>query len=890
MMTPAISSVYLFKMIKDASSNANILAITFRIPPVIASDTPLHVYFLTSICQYRHLDGSIYSYHEVDLKRFVSLAIFVISILIPGCRIYERVVSKQFKLVSVQKHDLSMTNIVFADLNNDNIDEVVSSDSNQGKYFSIYIGDSTGKIFSQINLRHEIQTIRVLSNPKDNKSWLFYSFNDGENVRLMSSHYTWGRESKREDKRFAPIARIFREGENKNSIWNGQFYPEFIRDTDGDGREELVCRALCGFQANPRGLVVFDFETGELEWYYRIPSNINSILFDDFDGNGDEEFIFATVAVKNTEMVLNGIDDMNGYIVVLDRFGKLIWQDQHFPGYGEGFLETKVNNTSGMRDIYRTIVTWGAMEYNNSVSIMNFTGKKLVKKKGLDLAKTLERSQLHGFMEPMDRDGSEQVFLLDKERGLIVMDETLSPIKHKYKGFVKYIWDVRDLDLNGDKEYLLETEDGYFEILDHKLRVRARIKSPEPAEPNIRLMTFSPGFGKDARVALCSPTITYYYDIVNYPIYRLIDDTLKAYVWYICVALILSMIFTLWLYKSRTKVYQTATNDIELGFLIVRGKDRIVFASRYVRNLILTNMEDESIPSFRSLKQYLPNVYIALMEMLRAGERSTHLKLRIHIGKLDEDFKCTITKRSPFLATYLIILSPVTYHEDGVKEKLEWADIARRLSHNVRRHITNVVLAMEPLTDKCSHDEKTSRYLELIRNEVELIRVFTHSFQRFTELEDYDLKVQDVIPIVDHCLNHTPIPANIHLMCNWGETPIPALIEPIRLEEAVSNIINNAIEAMQGGGVLHIGIKSFDKQGAGPDNQSVLIEIEDNGYGIPSIYLEDIYKPFFTTKQSGTGIGIPESHKIIKSMHGNLQIQSSEGVGTTVSIWLKGHE
>jgi len=68
----------------------------------------------------------------------------------------------------------------------------------------------------------------------------------------------------------------------------------------------------------------------------------------------------------------------------------------------------------------------------------------------------------------------------------------------------------------------------------------------------------------------------------------------------------------------------------------------------------------------------------------------------------------------------------------------------------------------------------------------------------------------------------------------------------------------------------------------------VLIEIEDTGIGIPTKYLEDIWKPFFTTNQSGTGIGIPETKKIIDSMGGLMNIQSEEKVGTVVSIWLKG--
>ncbi|MDZ4121064.1 MAG: ATP-binding protein, partial [Candidatus Cloacimonadaceae bacterium] len=55
-------------------------------------------------------------------------------------------------------------------------------------------------------------------------------------------------------------------------------------------------------------------------------------------------------------------------------------------------------------------------------------------------------------------------------------------------------------------------------------------------------------------------------------------------------------------------------------------------------------------------------------------------------------------------------------------------------------------------------------------------------------------------------------------------------------------------------------------------------------------YLKEIWQPFFTMKQDGTGIGLPETRKIIESMHGCIDIQSEPGVGTVASIWLKGTE
>jgi len=225
--------------------------------------------------------------------------------------------------------------------------------------------------------------------------------------------------------------------------------------------------------------------------------------------------------------------------------------------------------------------------------------------------------------------------------------------------------------------------------------------------------------------------------------------------------------------------------------------------------------------------------------------------------------------------------------EDGyLQDRMQWADTARRLSHHVRRHITNIILSLDSL--KGDPDPSRQEYYQIIRSEIDKVRVFTHSFQRFTELKDYDLKLQDIIPSIEHALARTRLPENISLVKSWDLSSVEAFIEPIRFEEAITNVLNNALEAMPEGGTLHIMIKKMPPNLATEDSRRILIEIEDNGKGIPAKYLEDIWKPFFTTNQSGTGIGIPETKKIIDSMGGSMDIQSEEGMGTTVTFWLKG--
>jgi signal transduction histidine kinase len=88
----------------------------------------------------------------------------------------------------------------------------------------------------------------------------------------------------------------------------------------------------------------------------------------------------------------------------------------------------------------------------------------------------------------------------------------------------------------------------------------------------------------------------------------------------------------------------------------------------------------------------------------------------------------------------------------------------------------------------------------------------------------------------------------------------------------------NAVEAMPDGGNLDVKIKTA--------NESIEIDIIDTGKGIPQEVLQDIYDPFFTTKQSGTGVGLSISLKIIEDHGGNINIKSKQGKGTTMSLTL----
>ena len=121
---------------------------------------------------------------------------------------------------------------------------------------------------------------------------------------------------------------------------------------------------------------------------------------------------------------------------------------------------------------------------------------------------------------------------------------------------------------------------------------------------------------------------------------------------------------------------------------------------------------------------------------------------------------------------------------------------------------------------------------------------------------------------------------NIEIIPHIEDNLPPAFVDPIELEQVLVNLINNAFDALPGGGKIKI--HAYKK-----DNR-VQLDVADNGTGIAPENLNHIFEPFFTTKEvgKGTGLGLSVCYGIVTSWGGRIGAESEPGKGTTISIIL----
>lgn len=175
-----------------------------------------------------------------------------------------------------------------------------------------------------------------------------------------------------------------------------------------------------------------------------------------------------------------------------------------------------------------------------------------------------------------------------------------------------------------------------------------------------------------------------------------------------------------------------------------------------------------------------------------------------------------------------------------------------------------------------SHLSLMSRELERCGNLVSGLL----SFSRESTMESKDIDLNEVLRAVISLTQHKVKLQDIDLEARLSDIPLILRGDINKMQQCFLNLIFNAIEAMPQGGRLSV-ISKLDSI-----KKHARVEIRDTGYGIPDEDLDRIFVPFFTTKGEGrgTGLGLSIVYGVVKNHHGNIEVKSETGKGTTFTL------
>lgn len=220
-------------------------------------------------------------------------------------------------------------------------------------------------------------------------------------------------------------------------------------------------------------------------------------------------------------------------------------------------------------------------------------------------------------------------------------------------------------------------------------------------------------------------------------------------------------------------------------------------------------------------------------------------------------------------------------------------ELAAGTAHEIRNPLTSIRSTIQYLSNRIDDHEDKELAQGLI-SEVDRINGIIQDMLSFAKPEDLRIEETDFRGLISQILRLVESSAKnrgIEVEMNYKSKRKTINVDNNLIMQALINILMNAIQAIESpNGRILIEVRDIvlDKRNSDRDFM-FLLEIRDNGSGIPKDLQEKIFDPFFTTKQEGTGLGLSITYSIIHRHRGEIEFQSEQGKGTVVKIRLPGN-
>jgi len=219
-------------------------------------------------------------------------------------------------------------------------------------------------------------------------------------------------------------------------------------------------------------------------------------------------------------------------------------------------------------------------------------------------------------------------------------------------------------------------------------------------------------------------------------------------------------------------------------------------------------------------------------------------------------------------------------------------ELAAALAHEIKNPLTSLLTFSRRLTRAFEDSDFRQKFQTVVPRELERINGIVEGLLELARPARLTFKPVRVSTLLERAveLYGTRIETQrIQVQRDYARDLPVIWADQEALYQALVNLVTNALDAMPAGGVLVLrtGWSDGDTVTAGrAGGRRVAIEVEDSGVGIPPAVIDRVFNPFFSTKESGTGLGLALTHKIVEDHGGSIDVRSTPGTGTTFRLVL----
>jgi PAS domain S-box-containing protein len=223
--------------------------------------------------------------------------------------------------------------------------------------------------------------------------------------------------------------------------------------------------------------------------------------------------------------------------------------------------------------------------------------------------------------------------------------------------------------------------------------------------------------------------------------------------------------------------------------------------------------------------------------------------------------------------------------------------LAGGIAHDFNNMLGAILGYGELAAQHAAHDATLKRYLDNVMHAAERAKLLVERILGFSRSGLGDTVAVNVQSVVEETVEllEASLPVGIQISTALHAGTAAVMGDPTYLHQITMNLCANAVQAMDRGGILEVGLERVTlaerralARGSLAPGDYVRLTISDSGMGIPATILERIFDPFFTTKGvgEGTGLGLSVVHGIVADLGGGIDVSSRVGQGSRFTIWL----
>lgn len=232
------------------------------------------------------------------------------------------------------------------------------------------------------------------------------------------------------------------------------------------------------------------------------------------------------------------------------------------------------------------------------------------------------------------------------------------------------------------------------------------------------------------------------------------------------------------------------------------------------------------------------------------------------------------------VAAFLIFAYIVFNTARRSEQNRVWVGMAKETAHQLGTPISSLVAWVDYLKESSGDLESKRNIMDEMEKDVKRLELIADRFSKVGSMPD--LIERDIAVELENSLDYIKRRSSKKVQFNFNhpQSAIIGKLNPTLFNWVIENLLKNALDAMEGNGVIHMELQQHPKQ--------IIIDIRDSGKGIPRSHFNRVFEPGFSTKKRGWGLGLTLAKRIIENYHGGkIFVKSSTlGKGTTFRILL----